>query len=104
MRFSSATCRGDDPSVIRFGILGAPESVIGPAGCPAWVQAIMKSALPATIPDDLRIEREVIARLDECARGRGTSRGVKQGLKVAVHAQHFTGRRPAGLPCIARMK
>jgi len=81
---------GDDPSVIGSGILGAPESVIGPGRMPAWVQAIMKSALPATIPDDLRIEREVIARLDDALEAAHVA-GVKQGLKVAVHAQHFTG-------------
>jgi glycerate 2-kinase len=81
---------GDDPALIGSGILGAPEPVMGPDRLPEWVQALMQFAAPATIPDDLRIERKVIARLDDALEAARVA-GVEQGLKVAVHGQHLAG-------------
>jgi hydroxypyruvate reductase len=81
---------GDDPSVIGSGILGAPEPAIGPGRMPAWVQKLMKCAQPATIPDVLRVERQVIAKLDDALDAlRGAAEDL--GLKVAVHPQRFAG-------------
>jgi glycerate 2-kinase len=81
---------GDDPSVIGSGILGAPEPPIGPGRMPAWVQTLMRTAVPAKIPDILKIEREVIARLDDALdAARLAADGL--GLRVALHTQHFAG-------------
>jgi hydroxypyruvate reductase len=81
---------GDDPSVIGSGILGAPEPLIGPGRMPAWVQKLMQSAPPAEIADVLRIEREVIARLDD-ALDAARIAADELGLGVALHTQHFAG-------------
>ena len=81
---------GDDPAVIGSGLLGAPEAPIGPGRMPAWVQSLMQCAVPASIPDVLRIEREVIARLDDALEAARIA-GEEQGLKVWVHPHHFAG-------------
>jgi hydroxypyruvate reductase len=81
---------GDDPSVIGSGILGAPEPPIGPGRMPAWVQALMRHAVPAEIPELLRIERHVIARLDDALDAARVA-GADLGLKVALHTQPFAG-------------
>lgn len=81
---------GDDPSVIGSGILGAPEPPIGPGRMPAWVQTLMQCAQPGKIPDVLRIEREVIAKLDDALEAARVA-GEDLGLKVALHPQHFAG-------------
>jgi hydroxypyruvate reductase len=81
---------GDDPSVIGSGILGAPEPAIGPGRIPAWVQTLMKCAQPATIPEVLRIERRVIAKLDD-ALDAARAAAEDLGLTVAMHPQRFAG-------------
>jgi glycerate 2-kinase len=81
---------GDDPAVIGSGLLGAPEAPIGPGRLPAWVQSLMQCAVPASIPDVLTIEREVIARLDDALEAARIA-GEEQGLKVWVHPHHFAG-------------
>jgi len=81
---------GDDPSVIGSGLLGAPEPPIGPGRMPAWVEGLMRLAVPARIPDQLRIEREVIARLDD-ALDAARHAGTELGLRVAPHMNRFAG-------------
>lgn len=81
---------GDDPAVIGSGILGAPEPLIGPGRMPAWVQTLMQTAAPAVIPRVLRIEREVIARLDDALDAVRVA-GDELGLGVALHTEHFMG-------------
>lgn len=81
---------GDDPSTIGSGILGAPEPLIGPGRMPEWVQTLMQSAAPAQIPDVLRIEREIIARLDDALEAARIA-ADELGLGVALHTQHFAG-------------
>jgi len=81
---------GDDPGVIGSGILGAPEPPIGPGRMPPWVQNLMRRAAPAIIPEVLKIERRVIARLDDALQA-ARREGESRGLEVVIHAQHFAG-------------